>query len=137
MSGNFWFQHPSILVKDFELWPNEEMSFDRKLNAISRLIILLSLLGFLYTKNSHILIVGAITLGVIIFLHQQKSALNQKEGFTMKDIIPPTNSTFYKPNSKNRPYFYLRILSTACSKEPSIETLAVIFWGSNFTSLPS
>ena len=55
MSGNFWFQYPSILVKDFELWPNEDMSFDRKLNAISRLIILLSLLGFLYTKNSRIL----------------------------------------------------------------------------------
>ena len=101
MSGNFWFQHPSILVKDFELWPNEDMSFDRKLNAISRLIILLSLLGFIYTKNSRILIVGGITLGVIVFLHQQKSALNKKEGFTIKDIVPSSNNTFYKPNPKN------------------------------------
>ena len=27
--------------------------------------------------------------------------MNQKEGFTMKDIIPPSNSAFYKPNAKN------------------------------------
>ena len=100
MSGNFWFQHPSELVKDFELWPREGMNFDRKLNAISRLIILLTLLGYLYTKNVQILGVGLVTLVVIIFLHQQKSALNRKEGFTVKDLVP-NNSTFYKPTSKN------------------------------------
>lgn len=100
MSKIFWFQHPSILIKDFELWPNEGMSFDQKLNAISRLIILLSIIGFLYTKNPYILIVGAITLSVIVFLHQQKSVLNKKEGFTVKDIIP-SNNKFYKTNSNN------------------------------------
>lgn len=100
MSKIFWFQHPSILIKDFELWPNEGMSFDQKLNAISRLIILLSIIGFLYTKNPYILIVGAITLSVIVFLHQQKSVLNKKEGFTVKDIIP-SNHKFYKTNSNN------------------------------------
>ena len=101
MSGNFWFQHPSILVKDFELWPSENMQFDRKLNAISRLIILLSLLGFVYTNNMRILTAGVVTLGVIVFLHQQRMELKQKEGFTIRDILPPANTTFYKPNPKN------------------------------------
>ena len=102
MTGSFWFQHPSVLVKDFELWPRETMSFDRKLNAITRLIILLSLLGYLYTQNVQILIVGLVTLGVIVFLHQQKMALKEKEGFTVRDLVPNNeNNSFYKPTSKN------------------------------------
>lgn len=100
MSEKFWFQHPSVLVEDFELWPQDGMSFTRKLNAISRLIIVLSIIGFLYTKKTHMLLVGAVTLGVIIFLHQQKTELKKQEGFTIQDIIP-SNNTFYKPNAKN------------------------------------
>jgi hypothetical protein len=100
MSELFWFQHPSVLLKDFELWPHEDMDFNKKLNAISRLIILLSLLGYTYTKNTNLLVVGMITLGVIIFLHQQKSVLTKQEGFTTQDILP-TQNTYYTPNTKN------------------------------------
>ena len=98
MSEKFWFQHPDELIKDFEFWPRESMGFEKKLNAISRLVILLSCLGYIYTNNIQILIVGLATLGVIIFLHQQKITLREKEGFTM-----PTESTksFYTPSSKN------------------------------------
>ena len=67
----FWFQHPEVLVKNFDLWPLAYMSFNNKLNAISRLVILLSVLGFAYTKNTRILIAGVKTLGVIIFLHHR------------------------------------------------------------------
>ena len=47
----FWFQHPNVLFKEFELWPKENMMFNEKLNAISRLVILLTIIGFLYTQN--------------------------------------------------------------------------------------
>lgn len=97
----FWFQHPSVLFKDFELWPKENMMFNEKLNAISRLVILLTIIGFLYTQNMRFLVVGVVTLAVIIFLHQQRMVLNKQEGFTMKDIVPQTNSTFYKPTPNN------------------------------------
>ena len=51
MSEMFWFQHPKVLIKDFELWPSEDMVFNRKLNAMSRLVILLTVLGFwVYSK---------------------------------------------------------------------------------------
>ena len=71
------------------------MSFDRKLNAITRLIILLSLLGYLYTQNVQILIVGLVTLGVIVFLHQQKMALKEKEGFTVRDLVPNNGNVLF------------------------------------------
>ena len=46
---SFWTNEPTILFnKDYitELWPTSSMCYEQKLNAISRLIILISLLGF-------------------------------------------------------------------------------------------
>ena len=97
----FWFQHPNVLIKDFELWPKEDMDFNRKLNAISRLVMLLTVLGFGYTQNLRFLTVGVATLIAIVFLHRQKKELDTKEGFSLQDIVPPNNMTFYKPNAKN------------------------------------
>ena len=94
----FWFQHPEVLIQNFDLWPMADMDFERKLNAISRLIILLSVIGFLYTKNIRILIAGLITLGVIVFLHKERGNQKVKEGFTIQDLIP---NNYYNSNSKN------------------------------------
>ena len=93
----FWFQHPEVLIQNFDLWPMADMDFERKLNAISRLIILLSVIGFLYTKNIRILIAGLITLGVIVFLHKERGNQKVKEG-TIQDLIP---NNYYNSNSKN------------------------------------
>jgi hypothetical protein len=101
MSEQFWFQHPEDLVKDYELWPKEGMTLERKLNAISRLIIILTFVGYFYTGNINIVVVGLITLAVIVFLHREKSAF-KKEGFTMRDLVPyASDNTFYNPSSKN------------------------------------
>ena len=51
-NNNFWLNDPSILFKKDQinyLWPKENMSKNDKLNAITRLVILLSILGFLVT----------------------------------------------------------------------------------------
>lgn len=116
MSEKFWFQHPSVLFQDFELWPREHMAFNQKLNAISRLVILLTIIGFAYSRNMRFVFVGVITLTVIIFLQQQKSVLDSKEGFTMQDIMPPSNNTFYKPTVKNP---MSNVLLTEISDDPN------------------
>jgi hypothetical protein len=55
------------------------MSYDDKLNAISRLVICLSVIGFLFTLSITYLIVGILTLGGIYFYKKK-----YKEGFTGK-----------------------------------------------------
>ena len=45
MTETFWLQNPKILLAHAEFWPQENMTFERKLNAITRLIIILTLLG--------------------------------------------------------------------------------------------
>lgn len=67
---SFWTNDPTILFnKDyiFELWPTSSMCYEEKLNAISRLIILISLLGYIFTFSIRILIAGFVTL-LVIFL---------------------------------------------------------------------
>lgn len=73
----FWGNDISELTKNiFEVIPTQQMSYDAKLNAISRLIIYLSLIGFLFTASFTYLIVGCITLAGIYFYKK-----NTKEGF--------------------------------------------------------
>ena len=55
-SINIWLNDPSVLFKKGQinqLWPKEKMSQNEKINAITRLVIILTILGFLWsmTKN--------------------------------------------------------------------------------------
>lgn len=91
----FWAEEPTILVnkdKIIELWPATDMCFEAKMNAISRLIILLSILGFVVTQNIRIVLAGAGTLGVILVLYQSRK---QK---MVKDVIQLTEN-FTNPST--------------------------------------
>jgi len=78
----FWGENVSELTKNiFVIIPTQQMSYDDKLNAISRLVIYLSLIGFLLTLSITYLIVGILTL-VGIYFYKKKN----KEGFTGKKV---------------------------------------------------
>ena len=84
MTIQFWSNDPTILFnKDyiFELWPITSMCYEQKLNAISRLIILLTILGYILTMSKRVLAVGSITLLVIFILYNMR-----KEKLT-KDML--------------------------------------------------
>ena len=70
-SIQFWTNEPTILFnKDyvFELWPTTDMCYEQKLNAITRLVILITILGYVSTTSTRILVIGALTLAVIFGL---------------------------------------------------------------------
>ena len=98
----FWTNDPSILLnKDYvsELWPSPKMKYEQKLNAISRLIILLTLLGFLFTASLKILFIGFITIASIYFLYTMKDGKKvTKETFKSRE--DSTSATVTK-NSQN------------------------------------
>jgi hypothetical protein len=121
MTIPFWLNDPSILLnKDniLQLWPTQQMTFEAKLNAISRIVILLSFLGFLFTKKTSLLVICVLTLAIMysiyIFRKQKivKSLLQDtglKEGFTSntKNINDPVTlnkvlkNEFYPIHKKN------------------------------------
>ena len=128
MIMQFWSNDPTILFnKDyiFELWPTNNMSYEEKMNAITRLIILITILGYILTRSQRILIIGIVTLVIIFILFKmQKQKITSKilnEGFTsentgMFDNKPKSNvlinpvtlqsvlKTEFKDGNKKNPF---------------------------------
>ena len=90
MTIQFWSNDPTILFNKeyiFELWPTTNMCYEQKLNSISRLIILLTILGYILTMSTRVIIVGAITLLVIYLLYnmrKQKITKDTLENFEVQ-----------------------------------------------------
>ena len=112
MSSPFWINQPSILFNKnsiSKIWPTKNMKLNEKLNAISRLIIILTLLLFLISNNLRIIITGVATLLAIIILkklkdkNKNKTTANkiQKEGFSSlnKDALDKLN--YQRPTKEN------------------------------------
>jgi Family of unknown function (DUF5762) len=90
MNTPFWSNDPTILLKKeyiIDVFPNNIMTFEEKLNAITRLVLLLTLLGYISTKSIKVVILGIVTMVVIFTLYQiQKNktikGILRKEGFS-------------------------------------------------------
>jgi hypothetical protein len=85
----------------FELWPTIDMCYEQKLNAITRLIILITILGYILTMSQRILVIGVLTLVVIFVLFKmRKQKLTKdmmKEGFFVEEN---NQSGVFKQKSK-------------------------------------
>ena len=113
MTTTFWSNDPTILLnKDYilQLWPSPKFSYEENLNAISRIVIILTILGFLINMSKNLLLVGLITLFLIFVLYKMrkqkitKNMFDSKEGFSGIDvknqeariITPDTLKTYLK-----------------------------------------
>ncbi len=128
MATPFWSNEPTILFNKnsiLQLWPLEGQPFETKLNAISRLVIILTLVGFLFTRNFSLLIIGVITLAIIFSLYKLRKQeivnkniegfkidrelvnIAQNSGSIINAIASPDNldtinkADFYTTNYKN------------------------------------
>jgi len=102
----FWADDPNILFKNMhEIFPTKEMTFERKLNALTRIIILLSLLGFVISDKTRIFIIFIICILFIYLIHYYRTC--GKESFTnpVDEIVDEyninTNDVFDEPTSSN------------------------------------
>jgi hypothetical protein len=123
-STPFWLNEPTILFnKKYigSVWPSENMSSVEKLNAISRFVIVASLLGYLITLNLKIILVAIVTLAVIAILYnvqrnQQakdtstsdgndngngKNKQNIKEGFANAMLYNELKNDYTNPKENN------------------------------------
>jgi hypothetical protein len=74
----FWSENPNILFQreySMEFFPIDSMTYEQKLNAITRTILVLTILGLIVSQSPRIIIVSAITIFAIFILHYY----NQKE----------------------------------------------------------
>jgi hypothetical protein len=97
MATTFWSNDLTVLINK-ELWPTQRMTFEEKMNSVSRLVILMTLLGFVFTRSIHLLIIGIITLASLFTLYKiRKSQFVSSEGFRNKIKTNNNNKTTTNP----------------------------------------
>ena len=113
MSSAFWLNNPSVLFDKDQittLWSKKDLGLEVKLNAITRLVLLLTIAGFAITHSFKILISAVVTLVVIIIIYKTekqnniKKEINKnivKEGFTNRNLHPHNQKRFTEPTKKN------------------------------------
>jgi len=104
----FWLNNPFILLDKnaiTEVWPLENMTREQKINAITRLVILLTLIGFLFLNSIKILITGVIAIIILIFtyyiLNKNNDSNKFKETFSNEEIYEKVKHNFSNPTSSN------------------------------------
>lgn len=113
MTIQFWTNDPTILFnKEYilELWPTTDMCYEQKLNSISRLIILLTILGYILTMSKRILAIGVLTLLVIFVLYsmrKQKITKDMLEGFNVQATLPSVQGNEVTGMFDNKPSSYV------------------------------
>jgi hypothetical protein len=140
MTIQFWTNEPTILFNNehiFELWPTTNMCYEQKLNSISRLIILLTILGYILTLSKKVIAVGILTLLLIFVLYsmrKKKVSKDMLEGFDVqgnevtgmfdnkpKSYVNPVTldavlRTEFKEGNKKNPFS--NVLLTQINDEP-------------------
>ncbi len=123
MTTSIWLSDPTILLRNdkiSELWPKHNMSSEEKVNAITRLVLLLIIIGFLVTMNIKIIYVGIVTLGIVFLLYYIQNRRNEKnENFSNRlpgvyplltdPIAYEMNKNLYKKPSSENPLMNLSL----------------------------
>jgi Ca2+/Na+ antiporter len=129
--SEFWLKNPLILLdKDqlTEIWPTEKMGLSRKLNSISRLVIILTVIGVILTGSVKILVTSIITMIVLVMLYktqyekEEKEDIKKevyKEGFTSRKadkFLKVFDKQFTKPTKTNP---LMNVLLTDIKDQPN------------------
>tara|TARA_B110000037_G_scaffold221975_1_gene294872 strand:+ start:2391 stop:3032 length:642 start_codon:yes stop_codon:yes gene_type:complete len=106
----FWLENPNILLnKSYitEIWPKDDFDLARKLNAITRIITIMGILGYYLTKSPFIPVSAVVSLIVLVIIFKSKNKII-KEGFSneidnnnspnLKEIL---KKEFTMPTQKN------------------------------------
>lgn len=108
VNTTIWYENPALLFSSnsiTELYPKENMSQEQKINAITRVILLLTVLGFVFLNNTNILISGVIAIGILMFLYnimKKRNVSNKmRETFSNSDAYNKVKHNFTNPTLVN------------------------------------
>ena len=107
MNNRFWIYEPLILFDKKEIkniWPSKYMTQNEKLNSITRLVILLTILGYLATHSINIVLSGILTLIIIIIYNKKNEGFVGESNLWNKIESEPElvkNETLTQPTTNN------------------------------------
>ena len=94
----FWSENPNVLFQreySMEFFPIDSMTYEQKLNAVTRTVLVLTIIGFIISQSPRIIIVSAITIFAIFILHyyhqkEKEKNASKKLGATQENFENPT-----------------------------------------------
>ena len=75
---SFWVNEPTVLFnKKYinQIWPYSYLTYEEKLNAATRFIVIITLLGYVLLNRFIIVVLGLIVVGIIVLLYKKKEGL--------------------------------------------------------------
>lgn len=121
MAPPFWLDNPAVLLKQnsiFELWPKSTMTSNQKLNAVTRLVVVMTVLGYAISRKPAIAVTGCVTLAAVIVLRyarRRDSKQSEIEGFISPTAYELMPDAFQKPVPTNPA---MNLLETQISDDP-------------------
>ena len=115
----FWTQDLNVILQyPLEFFPSETMSYAQKLNAVTRIVLVFTIIALCYRRSVRLVCVSALTFAAIAYMFYVHSSNQKKvrfsdtveEGFTpydnptdvlVQDIGADTSAVFAKPSANN------------------------------------
>lgn len=109
MTDLFWFHDPKILFRKdrlTQIWPYEDMTFYEKLNATTRFILLISIIGFMTLNNYLILLFGIVLILLLLIVYHrgnvegmtERVVSSNEDKYTEKNPLYNVMMTDYEDN---------------------------------------
>ena len=111
----FWLKNPSVLIDTQyikNIWPKQDTKIETKLNAITRMVLILTVIGITVFKTEplRLLVTTIVTLGIIIAYHHyfcvmtknnSKNKEQYREAFTNPELYQDTKQNYTNPTKEN------------------------------------
>jgi hypothetical protein len=141
MSTPFWLNQPTILFNKKYLTINffeTKMTLEEKFNTITKLVLILTILGFIFSQNFQLIFIGLLTIAIItaIYYRKKKNFIEErtdKENFSnngrgkreakmkLKELL---QNGYYPINKKNP---FGNVLLTEINSNPNRPSAAPAF----------
>jgi hypothetical protein len=75
MSTPFWVNQPTILFNKkylTDILSSKNMTLEEKFNAITKVVIILTILGFIFSQNFQLIFIGILTIAIITAIYYRK-----------------------------------------------------------------
>jgi len=100
MSTPFWVNQPTILLNKKYITTNfslKNMTLEEKFNAITKFVIVLTILGFIFSQNFQLIFIGILTIAIVTAIYYRK-----KKKYTEERTQETKENFSNKGNNKNK-----------------------------------
>jgi hypothetical protein len=82
MSTPFWVNQPTILLNKkyiTDVFPLKSMTLEEKFNSITKIVLILTILGFIFSHNFQLVFIGILTVAIVTAIYYRRKKIYIEE----------------------------------------------------------